>query len=244
MSMFDKHVISVQDPNQDVNSELEIVAQAKSNDEPAKPNPNGRSHFPQQELYPKDQVLHNFPFLVEKHFYDRADTLRSQFEQRSSSMTLEAGTNPLAYVYSKNTYQLITGMAENLFHPDVLFGLLDRLRAWARPTLGAGYASTPRVQIYISGCWRSIVQDDIKVKWHYILSLTCNSKHNRKIRILSDPGAENSHGKRVMIGKLVNTTLDFNELLVHSASQPYGIADAAASMDPLEGAIFLDGYLW
>jgi hypothetical protein len=243
--MFDEHLISVQGPNQDVNSELEIVAQAKSNGEPAKPTPNGRSHIPQQDLYPKDQVLNNFPFLVEKHFYDRADTLRSQFEERSSSsMTLEASTNPLAYVYSKNTYQLITGMAENLFHHDVLFGLLDRLRAWGRPTLGAGYASTPRVQIYISGCWRSIVPDDINVKWHYILSLTRNSKHSRKIRILSDPGAEASHGKRVMIGKLVSTPLNFNELLVHAASHPYGIADAAASMDPLEGAIFLDGYLW
>jgi hypothetical protein len=86
--------------------------------------------------------------------------------------------------------------------------------------------------------------DDINVKWHYILSLTRNSKHSRKIRILSDPGAEASHGKRVMIGKLVSTTLNFNELLVHAASHPYGIADAAASMDPLEGAIFLDGYLW
>jgi hypothetical protein len=51
-------------------------------------------------------------------------------------------------------------------------------------------------------------------------------------------------GITIGAGKLMSAKLEFNDLLVHDVSQPYGIEVGKASMDPGEGAVFLDGYLW
>ncbi len=190
-------------------------------------------------------ALEDSGFLIESNFYQRAEMLWSQFDMRLSPPAhLPANNSPLVYAYSQNAYRHLVGMGENLFGHEILFDFLDRLRAWAQPTLGASYASTPRVQVYIDNCWRRILRDDIKVRWHYVFSLTPSAKHNRKIKIMTDSGPGDGVGFALTVGKVAHITLNFNELLVHDASGPYGVDDARASMNPLEGSVFLDGYLW
>lgn len=47
-----------------------------------------------------------------------------------------------------------------------------------------------------------------------------------------------------MVGRVITVELHFNELLVHDSRMAFGVADAKASRNPLEGAIYLDGYFW
>jgi hypothetical protein len=194
-------------------------------------------------LPPKQDFL-GLPIRVEEHFYETAGTLRRQIENRVAPPNgLADAASPLRYAYSEQIYQHLTAMAEEMLTRDILFDLLDRLRSWAQKSLGASYASTPRMQIYIDRCWRKIVRDDINAKWHYILCLTQNPKHRRMIKLLTD-STPNGQNARFTVGRVVTIELHFNELLVHDSGIPFGIADTKASTNPLEGAIYLDGYFW
>jgi hypothetical protein len=49
---------------------------------------------------------------------------------------------------------------------------------------------------------------------------------------------------RLGFDQLISSRLWFNELIVHTTRSAYGIEVGRTSMSPLEGAVFLDGYLW
>jgi hypothetical protein len=152
----------------------------------------------------------------------------------------------LSYKHCPHAFQFMTADANRIFTQDLLLGLLDRLRTWAKQNVSAQHASTPFVRVYVDGCMRSVMRDDIKAKWHYLLSLTQTSKdRHARVNVVVDSIHERTNsGITIGAGKLMSAKLEFNDLLVHDVSQPYGIEAGKTSMDPGEGAVFLDGYLW
>jgi Family of unknown function (DUF6065) len=184
-------------------------------------------------------------FYVEKDFYDQAALLRNQFERAISSASSTGPTvNPLTFAYSENAYQFIAATAERMFNADLLFSLLDRLRAWARQSVGATHASTPRVQVYVHGSQRHIAKDDIRVGWHFLLSLTRDEKQTRRVEVLLESASEISGRVGVGVSRVDRIKLNFNELLVHETKCAYGIDRVKGSTNPLEGLVLLEGYLW
>lgn len=183
-------------------------------------------------------------FWVEKDFYDRALMLREQFQHVISSVNpTDPTANPLTYAYQENAYQLVAASAERVFSADLLFSLLDRLRAWARQNLGATHASTPRLHVYINGNQRCFAKDDIRAGWHYLLSLTRNEKPSRQVRVLLESASE-IWDSRFGLGRVTRVNLDFNAILIHDAKRAYGIDRFKGSTNPSEGFVLLDGYLW
>lgn len=188
---------------------------------------------------------HLEPFYLQGDFYDQATVLRDQFERAlSSASSTDPNANPFTYAYSENSYQFLAACAEKLFGPDVVFRFLDKLRAWARQTLGVAYASTPRVQIFIRGNQRHFAKDDIRVAWHYVLSITRSEKEIRRAKFILESPSARPRGVRWGLTSVQRVMLNFNELLVHNVKLAYGVDEVKATTDLSKGLVLLEGYLW
>jgi hypothetical protein len=182
------------------------------------------------------------PFWLQSNFFDKAEVLRSDFEKAVASIDSEAGIASLAYLYSANAYQCLGGWPSEIFNRDVLSEFLQQLSTWAGQRLRASRVSAPRLRVYIKGCSRVIARDDAKAKWHYILSLTRNSRNRlAEVKLLADAAEVEEGG--TLIGNLSTVKVRFNDLLVHDLRSAYGISDAMGSMNPSDCTIFLDGYI-
>jgi hypothetical protein len=186
------------------------------------------------------------PFRIKSNFYSRADALRLQFEQCLSLATQEnAGATPLTYVFSEDQYCLLTVCAEHVFTAELLQDFIQRLRAWALDQFGSMHVSTPQIRVYITGCGREVLQDNVMLGWHYTLSLTRDDRQatHSRMRVLATDKAEN-RGRHFGVCEFVDSQLPFNHLLVHDTQNAYGVELSKSSMNPMKGAVLLDGYLW
>jgi hypothetical protein len=209
-----------------------------------KPNRDCLGSARDEQFITSVQPAQNLPYCIGLDFYEEAETLRADLEKRlSSSIGLDAKTNPLTYCYANDSYRCLTARAHQIFNQEVMLKFLDRMRGWGKEALGTLHASTPHVRIYIKGCCRAILRDDVGVKAHYLFSLTRGARGKEsQVKILVGPISEGN--SRFSVNRILNTSLGFNRLLIHDVAQPYGISDPRSSMNPLEGTIFLDGYLW
>jgi hypothetical protein len=187
------------------------------------------------------------PFRVEKDFSAQASALRLQFEERLSlSAHDNAGITPLTYVFSENRYCFLTASAEQIFTTEVLQDFIERLHTWGHDQFGSEHVSTPQVRVYINGCGREVLQDNVMLGWHYTLSLTHGDRPAAvaQIRVLVTNKAED-RGSHFGVCEFVSLQLPFNHLLVHETQNSYGVELLkSSSMNPLKGSVFLDGYLW
>lgn len=182
---------------------------------------------------------------VENDFFHRADLLRAQFERlMSMSVPANSGLTPFSYAFCQSAYQFLTVGAERVFEPEILDDLIDSLAAWAKKTLRTSHVSTPQLRIYLSGCYRNLLCDDVSAPWRYALSLTKDLQLGRTgpVNVLTD--GDSSLQRSLSVKKLANSHLPFNQLLVHWTSNPYSIDAATNSMNPVKANIFLDGYFW
>lgn len=178
---------------------------------------------------------------LENDFYEKANALRAEFEEKLTKTTgTNAGITPLTYAYSEDRYQFLTVNGEQMFTQAILGDLIDRISHWATESLGSFHVSTPHVRLFIAGCRRHLVRDDIKVPWHYILSLTTNWPRGSWLKLL--PGADGS--SQLDVAQIMKSELTFNQFVVHSAEEAYGIDFSGKGMDPVRGIVLLDGYLW
>lgn len=171
-----------------------------------------------------------------------------QFEWRVS-VGHDPADNVLAYSEVENAHKFMAATADQIFSQEVMLAFLHRLRTWAGETLGVAHASSPQVQVYVKGCWRSIMRDDVRAKWHYLFSLTPQSRgcgtETNPVKILSEPPSKGKLRSLISFGRITTAQLEFNQLLVHEAGKPYGIEEnLKCSERPFEGSVFLDGYLW
>ena len=178
-----------------------------------------------------------------------ADTLRGQFDERVSAfIEASAGLTPFGFAFVENRYQFLTASAERIFTPDLLEDFVDRIREWADGAVGASHVSTPQTRIYISGCSRNLLRDEVSAPWHYLLPLSrAHPQHkNRKIghvKVLTS-SIPCGNGEKVSVDRVVSSDLNFNQLLVHKTENPYSVTPTRVSANPFEGLVFLDGYLW
>lgn len=189
---------------------------------------------------PSPQSLH-----LESDFYDEASDLWEHgAKQISEASGLNSNQSLLSYVFSENAYQLITARADQVFARDMLARLIERTRAWSQQNLGLSHVSTPQLRIYASGCWRNVMRDDIPASWHYILALTKSSSNSLgKLKIVTEATSDAAKS-RISAARVVTTRLTFNQFLTHDVNMPYGVDVAKTSRGPLEGMVFLEGYIW
>jgi hypothetical protein len=162
----------------------------------------------------------------------------------SMAVPANNGLTPLTYAFCQNAYQFLTAGAERIFEPEILDDFISALRTWGNRTLGISHVSTPQVRVYVNGCSRNLLCDDVSAPWRYTLSLTKTLRPRKMgpINVLTDNTSQAR--KEFSVRQLMNAHLSLNQLLVHRTSNPYSVEVAKASMDPLEGVVFLDGYLW
>lgn len=183
---------------------------------------------------------------IEDDFYKRADVLRAQLEEQVSKFTeANAGLTPFGFAFVENRYQFLTASAERIFTPDLLEDFIDRIRTWAEKQVEASHVSTPHTRVYIDGCSRTLLRDEVGAPWHYLLSMSCRgaSQKTGQVKILTN-SVTSRHSQEVDVNKVISLNLDFNQLLVHKTEQAYSIVTKKAPMNPLSGLVFLDGYLW
>jgi hypothetical protein len=182
--------------------------------------------------------------VVESNFFGEAELLRTQFEARVVGSACLADLNPFNYLAATSQYQCIVARAEHIFSEELFLAFMNHLRAWALRRLSASHASTPRLSIYVHGCWRELLRDEGPPKWHYLLCLTRTKRRVKPVGVLCEPPTRELGDTRSARRWLWSTPLKFNQILLHLTSQPYGIEEAKTSLDPLENMVLLDGYLW
>jgi hypothetical protein len=177
--------------------------------------------------------------LREADFFQRADTLWQQLER---ALTVEAASSNgrLREIHAAGQYTYLMATADQVFTHDVVLAFLGRLRRWAKESLDAQHASTPQIHVYQDGCRRALSPDAAPTRWHYLYSLTRGEPAS--IRLLEPNGQRKWFG--IVLSRLANLPLGFNQLLVHETSQAYAINAPRRARKPLEGAILLHGYLW
>jgi hypothetical protein len=196
-------------------------------------------------LQHQEPSLQTSSLCVENDFFHRADLLRAQFERlMSMSVPANSGLTPFSYAFCQNAYQFLTVGAERVFEPEILDDLIHSLGAWAKKVLRTSHVSTPQLRIYINGCYRNLLCDDVSAPWRYALSLTKTLRPGRTgpVNVLID--GDSPLRRNLSLKKLANSHLLFNQLLVHWTNNAYSIEAAAGSMNPVEGNVFLDGYFW
>ena len=78
-----------------------------------------------------------------------------------------------------------------------------------------------------------------------MLSICRNRKSSAgHIKLLAPDSSKDGIQRSVRVGRITNIRLDFNQLLVHSTGASYSIESPKNSMNPLDGVVFLDGYMW
>jgi hypothetical protein len=180
---------------------------------------------------------------IESDFYKDADALRRELDEQMLSADDAGAPSPFAYLFAANEYQCITASTDRILKGDALLPLMTRIRHWAQDTLGVRHASTPRLMIYVDGCWRRVVQDEVKAKWHYILCLTRQGKGRvGQVDISVKTGPEQPSGFKG--DHLQRVRLMFNQMLLHETRWPWGIGDFNPATEPIKGTVFLDGYVW
>jgi len=186
------------------------------------------------------------PIYLESDFYGMADSLRDQFEaQILGAANQNGGITPFSHAFCPNAFQFLTASAASVFSAGVLDDVIGKLRSWATETLGTTSVSTPQTRLYIQGCWRDLLEDGIGMKWHYMLSITRNRKASvGRVKLLRLDAAKDGIQRSVAVGRMTKIRLGFNQLLVHSTGALYSIESPKISTNPLDGVIFLDGYLW
>jgi hypothetical protein len=196
---------------------------------------------------PLPVTVANSTFHVENEFSQQASSLRSQFEEHISLCSRDhAGVTPLAYVFSPQRYQLLTTAAEHVFAAETLQALIEGLRDWGQDKLGTSHVSTPQLRVYIDGCARTLLQDDVMLGWHYKLSLTRmgHPPAGGRVQVMIGNSRNKGRSKFFSVSEFIRSRLTFNQLLVHDTRSAYGVEPVKSSMNPLDGVIFLDGYLW
>jgi hypothetical protein len=180
------------------------------------------------------------PFF-EQDFYERAKELRMQFEQACKKAS-ESSATLLSYLHQDEIGQMLTVGGEQVFGGDLIEHFIAALGDWSAKSIHANHVSTPQLRVFISGCRRELVRDQVNVRWHYILSLTEDS-HGLCVPIkLLAKKPEPRRG--VSLNSVLYFKLKFNQLLIHDSAAPYAILPGRLSMNPLQAIVLADGYLW
>lgn len=178
---------------------------------------------------------------LETEFYEKANALRAEFDEKLlKAADINAGATPLAYVYSEKKCQFLSASAEQVFTHAILNDLIDRISTWSSKQLGTLHVSTPQIRLFLAGCKRHLLRDDIRVQWHYLLSLSLKWPRGSYFKVLPS-GNRNS---RFEIAQMLKSELAFNQFVVHSVEDAYGIDFSGKTMNPVHGIVLLDGYLW
>ncbi len=179
-------------------------------------------------------------FYFSPSFLVIASKLRAQFESRISECASGA-TTPFSFAFRQGAYAFLCSSAERVFAEQDVAALLDALASWSLATLGPCRISTPQARLYMGGCWRSLARDQIAAKWRYQLSLTMcpRLQKNGGTRVLLHTERSSPYLQNVL-----NFPFEFNRLLVHRCQSPYSVVLPKVGIDPREGTLLLEGYLW
>lgn len=185
------------------------------------------------------------PFLTEMEFYSNADELWLQIEEAIlSASTSNGGITPFTYAFVPGIYQFLTGGGGEIFTPDLLQDFIDKLSSLAREKLNLQNVSTPQLRLYIKGCSRTLVRDDVEAGWHYIFCLTPPARRRSMQVNIAGQAVQSGTSPLLTLQRVLRFQLEFNQLLVTNAEYLYSIETRSSSMNPLEGCLFLDGYIW
>lgn len=185
----------------------------------------------------------NTKLRIENNFFGRTEDLRAQFDERMARLPINSGMTPFFYAFGIGTYHFLTASVERVFHQESIDCLEDKIRYWATNNLGASQTSTPQIRIYVGGCRRNFARDNVEHPWHYMLGLSSIGREKLgcvRVLLKEDDGAT----RNKMVGELLRVNLELNQLLVHSTTYPYSIETSTLSMNPSDGLVLLDGYLW
>lgn len=185
-------------------------------------------------------------FFCEPGFYDKAGILRTQFEsQVLGARETSGGMTPFSYAFCENSYQFLTASAERIFTADALGDLIEKIRSWSAAALGLSRVSTPQIRVFVAGCRRNLLRDDIASPWRYSLSITRQARREKTTSMTlatEDPAVR--AGEHMRVDTILSANMEFNQLFAHKTKDAYSIESGVKSMNPVEGIVLLDGYLW
>jgi len=185
------------------------------------------------------------PFLTERKFYSNADEFRLQIEEAIlSASESNNGITPFTYAFAPGIYQFLTVGGGEIFTPDILQDFIDKLSSLASEKLNLQHVSTPQLRLYIKGCSRTLARDDIEAGWHYIFCLTPPARRRSMQVRIAGQAIQDGKAPLLTLQRVTRFQLEFNQLLVTNIEYPYSIETGSSSMNPLEGLMFLDGYIW
>ena len=168
---------------------------------------------------------------------DLVAPMRGAFERTLLAAARE-GATPLSYAFWPAQYRFLTAGAAKFIDPGDLTSFMTRIGGWARQHVGAASISTPQLRVYTGGCRRSLARDETAGEWRYCYSLTLRPRTGR-MDVLD--GLTDSRRSRVI--RTARFNFEPGALFVHNARCSYRV-QVRGDAEPLDGLVFLDGYLW
>jgi hypothetical protein len=191
-------------------------------------------------------VLPGQSFHIESDFCMSARALRDQFEKQAVDSPEGGHTVPgLEHAARDDQFSFLTAGAHRVFDRDLVGNFIGELGAWAADALITSHVSMPQVRVFFRGCWRDLLRDNVGARWHYLLSLTRPDRRAQsgQIKLLTESISLEARGE-FYVDRFVTLHLEFNQLLVHDVGNAYEVRPSKTSVTPLDGDVFLDGYLW
>jgi len=180
--------------------------------------------------------------LVEQFSHD-AIVLRRQVDERLLAFDGSSSGSGLCYSYSRDKYAYLTARGEEFIEADPLQQLIEDLRQWGAVTLETTHVSTPSLNIFVGNCERRLLLDKVSARFHYFLCLTSTARKAGTKIALQAPSRRIPRSP-ISVSRLSSYKVSFNMLLVHSCAFAYSIAGRRWSLDPRDGVVLLDGFMW
>lgn len=147
---------------------------------------------------------------------------------------------PGIYTYLRAQPERVLGPAlANLFH--------QKLKKWAKETLGMGHVTWPMLSLYVDGCGQGIHNDATNGRFGYVFSLTRNDRNSRGGETIvwkeGDPFRTRLNRMDAGIGLYDLVPPLFNRLVLFDDRMPHGVQRIEGCMDPLDGRLVLHGHI-
>ena len=147
---------------------------------------------------------------------------------------------PGLYTYLRARPERVLGPAlANLFH--------QRLKHWAKETLGMGHVTWPMLSLYVDGCGQGIHNDSVNGRFGFVYSLTRNERGSRGGETIvwkeSDPFRSRLDRPDAGVGLYDLIAPVFNRLVLFDDRMPHGVQRIEGCMDPLDGRLVLHGHI-
>jgi len=150
----------------------------------------------------------------------------------------------LSYVYIENLLCVLTSDSM-VFAPTTLASFKAEMGKLISLESGRPMSSSPHVRIFVNGSFRAWGKDDVPEGLHYVVVIAKPTGRGSRLPTIDLELPNNQNETAVKVSRRVaKIDLVAGRVIVHSTRLQYKVSVENSSVDPHDGLILVDGYIW